>query len=193
MKRKVFGIGLSRTGTLSLLAALEQLGYRCVHQPWSIGELASFDAASDISVSACFEKLLKLWPDALFVYTTRRLEDWLDSCEKHWADPALKAASGPPGEDEGWLATNRAAELSIYRGWRFSRPLWTLASAHHHLRVMTTFMDCPERLLTLEIASSFVPPAEKWRLLCNFLGCIPPGDVRAFPHRHPAGISVASK
>jgi hypothetical protein len=57
---KVFGIGLSKTGTTSLHQAFLALGLRSLHYP-PLPDLAalmrSHDGATDTSVACCFEDL----------------------------------------------------------------------------------------------------------------------------------------
>jgi tetratricopeptide (TPR) repeat protein len=90
-KPKIFGIGLSRTGTLTLATALETLGLRTLH--WtnpltgeliSEGDLHLFDAFTDIPICTCFEKQFHTFPNAKFIYTTRPIESWRKSFEAHW-------------------------------------------------------------------------------------------------------------
>src|SRR5207237_3908 len=47
---KVFGIGLSRTGTTSLTRALELLGYRAKHYPTAESHFEEYDALTDTPV-----------------------------------------------------------------------------------------------------------------------------------------------
>ena len=51
---KIFGIGLSKTGTSSLSEALEILGYSTVHFPSTLSEIAYYDAATDSTVARRF-------------------------------------------------------------------------------------------------------------------------------------------
>ncbi len=85
-KPKVFGIGLSRTGTTSLATALSVLGLRTLH--WtnpltndliSDADLPLFDAFTDLPVCASFEKYFHMFPNSKFIYTTRPMESWLES------------------------------------------------------------------------------------------------------------------
>lgn len=94
-KPYVFGIGLSRTGTTSLNSALGILGFRSFHLPPITridGDDCSFvwpwwmnkyDAATDLTVAAVFRDLNRRFPNAKFIYTTRDIDNWLISCEKH--------------------------------------------------------------------------------------------------------------
>src|SRR5215471_14847963 len=88
---KVFGIGLSRTATTSLHAALGILGLRSFH--WTIGpekrilrlEDAYFcDAITDINAAFCFETLARMFPRAKFIYTSRPLHAWERSIVRHY-------------------------------------------------------------------------------------------------------------
>lgn len=98
-KKWVFGIGLSKTATTSLNDALEILGYRPIHLPpinrfdgHGQAQLAwpwwmnKFDAATDLSVAIMHQKLKKAFPNAKFIYTTRNIDAWLDSCRRHFTE-----------------------------------------------------------------------------------------------------------
>ena len=83
---KIFGIGLSRTGTLSLTEALKELGYRTVHYP-PIPKFFKYidenDAFTDITVSCNYKILDKKYLGSKFILTIRDKESWLKSCENH--------------------------------------------------------------------------------------------------------------
>src|SRR5690606_27032839 len=77
---RVFGIGLSRTGTRSLTAALHVLGIDTVHYPidddtfralssgqLDFGILDGFDGITDITVVPYYADLARRYPDAKFV------------------------------------------------------------------------------------------------------------------------------
>ena len=82
---KVFGIGLSRTGTRSLVEALRLLGFNAVHFPKDLGVFdKGVNAGADLSVALNYKELYKKYPDARFILTVRDLNDWLDSCEWQW-------------------------------------------------------------------------------------------------------------
>jgi len=100
---KVFGIGLSRTGTTSLADALEGLGVSTIHfpsDPETRRELISFldgetaalrlsvlelvDALTDTPVCAAYRALDQAYPGSKFILTTRDEDEWLRSCEAYW-------------------------------------------------------------------------------------------------------------
>jgi len=81
---KVFGIGLSRTGTKSLTEALNMLGINVVHYPndettlqeliagnYEFSLLNSWDGITDITVAPYYAQLDKIYPDSKFILTVR--------------------------------------------------------------------------------------------------------------------------
>jgi hypothetical protein len=80
--QKIFGIGMSRTGTASLNVALKKLGFFSKHFPASVEEIADYDAATGISVCYWHKKLLKIYPESKLILTVRYPTDWVDSMKK---------------------------------------------------------------------------------------------------------------
>ena len=80
MKSKIWGLGLSRTGTTTLTHLLNQIGYKHVHYPTD-DEMMSFnnDGASDIPVIPKYKTLDTQFPNSKFILTTRDKEKWLKS------------------------------------------------------------------------------------------------------------------
>lgn len=77
---KIFGIGLSRTGTTTLNHVLNLWGFNTIHYPtpeqiWDPRN----NGANDIPVIPVYKKLDKKFPDSKFVYTVRDKEEWLNS------------------------------------------------------------------------------------------------------------------
>ncbi|TYR78274.1 hypothetical protein FZC66_20125 [Priestia megaterium] len=91
---KVFGIGLSKTGTKSLSKALKILGYKTVHFPlirtnveeaeYNLDILENYDAIADIPTAGLFPHLDIRYPKSKFILTIRNKEDWLNSCERYF-------------------------------------------------------------------------------------------------------------
>src|SRR5205085_2716068 len=92
---KIFGIGLSRTGTTSLTQALELLGYRTVHGPADhvtqlefyeffatgsqgvhLSVLKEHDALTDAPVCCLYRALDKAYPGSKFILTIREKQSW---------------------------------------------------------------------------------------------------------------------
>lgn len=152
---KVFGIGLSGTGSHSLVTALKILGYRAKHYPKRYEQFNEYDALADIPVSARFELLDHVYPGSRFILTTRELESWLGNRRKKQPDHRPRGL---------W---ELEARFNVYGriGTDFDAPALTAAYHRHHERVKTYFAHRPEDLLVLDIVGG-----EGWDTLCPFLG-----------------------
>lgn len=175
----LFGIGLNKTGTISLHEALTILGRRSLH--WGgpevrrtieralaedrplVSDFPDHDAFSDIWVlSEHFALLDQQYPGSRFVLTTRDLDAWLRSRTLHVERNRARQARGEYSGDfldidlEGWTAQYR----------------------EHHRAVRAHFGDRPD-LLELDVTRG-----DGYERLCPFLG-LPVRD-EAFPARHRA-------
>ena len=164
MTAKVFGIGLSRTGTTSLHEALSILGYRSIHYP-PTPELYSlldyYDAASDTPVAANFIDLDRRFPGSKFILTVRDRDLWLRS---------TKRLFGGPVPVEEW---RREERRQLYGVLRWDQRHFAAAYDLHVARVRAHFVERRDDLLEFNVARG-------WRPLCQFLGKTVP-EV-AFPH-----------
>jgi hypothetical protein len=165
---KVFGLGLSRTGTVSLTAALTVLGYRVKHFPPALEVVAyaeKYDALTDTSVTPYVEVLDRLHPGAKFVLTVRDEEGWLDSCRRHWA--------GREPRTGGWQR-NR---LAVYGLMTFNADVFRRVYREYTERVKRYFADRPGKLLALDVCGG-----EGYETLCPFLNL--PVRAEAFPRQN---------
>ncbi len=184
-RRKVFGIGLSRTGTKSLTLALQMLGLRAQHWINALTshmldgtDAASLDAIIDGWPSDNFERLAEDYPDALFVVTERERGSWSRSFHEHWRrvhsvasldelrsrldDPATLCPHGEQWREvEGRLYASHLSAEDAYEA--------------HCQRVSAFFASKPNRLLRLPLEHP-----EPWALLCPFLGL--PVPNAPYPH-----------
>lgn len=184
---KVFGVGLSRTGTRSLSDALSLLGYRAGHYKEGLAtlrledgqlvpdfeEVDQWDALTDIPVTAIFRELDAYYPGAKFILTVREREPWLSSLERHLAVREM-------GRDEKRkhqldLDTRYAVRRRIYGRADFDPEDFALAYDYHIANVRAHFVRRPDDLLVLDVCSG-----ADWESLCRFLQC-PMPDV-PFPH-----------
>lgn len=176
---KVFGIGLNKTGTISLHEALTELGFRSLH--WGgpdvrrqvesalaegrplVDAFPSYDAFSDIwCLSENFPLLAEQYPGSRFVLTTRDLGSWLTSRRRHVERNRIRQASG---EYSGSFLDVDEEE-------------WTEQYHAHHGRV-ARFFDGRDDLLVMDITAG-----HGYERLCPFLG-LPVRD-EPFPSRHRA-------
>ncbi|GJM37526.1 MAG: hypothetical protein DHS20C19_08930 [Acidimicrobiales bacterium] len=190
--RKVFVIGLSRTGTSSMHRALEACGLRSVH--WvnrltgalpDVFDYHLHDAFSDINVSASFESLYADFPSACFILTQRPRESWTRSIAAHYenyagvTEPAELLA---PAHEQRFGGRYGEIHRSLYS----NHPTWEAAYDAFHQRVDTFFADKPAASL-LRIA---VTQGEGWEPLGRFLDVATP-DL-PFPHANALPVEPES-
>ncbi|MFF7725345.1 sulfotransferase family protein [Streptomyces sp. NPDC008001] len=185
---KVFGIGLSRTGTLSLTEALHTLGHDVAHYPADPATYATllagtarfplldrYDGITDITVVPYYQDLDLLWPGAKFVLTVREEEGWLRSCEEHWKRPvASKAGHGPHYPD-----LQRFLRSAVYGCHAFCRERFRGVARRHVAGVLRHFAGRDDDLLVLDVAAG-----EGYERLAPFLGA--PVPAEPFPRRNGA-------
>ncbi len=176
--RKVFGIGLNKTGTTTLGVCLKTLGYK--HSPYAgrfvaaaqsreLDELLAYaeawDSFEDWPWPLLYRELDERFPGSRFVLTTRNdAVTWFRSlcghAERTGPTPERRLIYGhemPQG--------HRVEHLKLYE--------------EHVLAVRAWFQGRPEALL--EVCWE---RGAGWPELCRFLGAEQPGEP--FPHAHQA-------
>jgi hypothetical protein len=173
---RVFGIGLSRTGTTSLHHAFELLGLRSA--PTSVALLDDphaplldqHDAFTDNPIPFMYRQLDERFPGSRFVLTTRPLQPWLESME--WLfGPGIERLDRPTRR----LA--RRVHRQLYGLRRFDAEALTEVYRRHHDDVGTWFARRPHDLLVMDLTDPTLD--DRWSPLCAFLGLPRPG--RPFP------------
>jgi hypothetical protein len=173
---KIFCVGFHRTGTSSLRAALERLGYRVcgsvgTEEPdiaarvrdIAFGLLDRYDAVEDNPWPILFRELDERCPGSRFILTTRPADAWLRSVSRFFGPKTtpmrqwIYDAGSPLGNEARYVE-------------RFER---------HNREVLDHFRDRPHDLLVLRITEG-----EGWPELCGFLGRDVPLDP--FPHMVPS-------
>jgi tetratricopeptide (TPR) repeat protein len=174
-KEKIFGIGLSRTGTTTLAAALTLLGFDTLHwlnpltrEMISGDDLPIFDAFTDAPVSARFEYFYSLFPNSKVIFTPRPFDSWVASMSSHWRrdlgmsdfDQIKSAMAEPKTFHYGTEFRN------IYRSLYFNFNSYREAFEAHEQRVRRFFEDkAADRFLEFNIFAG-----DGWPKLCAFVG-----------------------
>lgn len=176
---KVFCIGFHKTGTSSIGAALEYLGFRVtgpnfVNDPrihsdlWSLARplVGEYDAFQDNPWPILFREIDRDVPGAIFLLTLRDPRDWILSVENFFGRQqtqmrALIYGAGSPSH-------NREAYLARYR--------------QHYAEVESYFADRPGRLLRMNVFEG-----DGWECLCSFLN--KPLPNLPFPHLRPKNMA----
>jgi hypothetical protein len=181
--RKVFGLGLSKTGTSSLGDALNRLGVRTIHYPFDertleelrggnyrLSVLEAFQGIVDIPVAPFYAQLDALYPHSKFILTVRERESWLRSCEVHWRLMSEWRENFPQ-----FKRFHEFISACVYGCTEFSRERFRYVYETHERNVREFFRERPEDLLVLDICAG-----EGWERLCAFLGL--PVPRVPFPH-----------
>jgi hypothetical protein len=185
-KAKIFGVGFHKTGTSSLAAALEMLGYRTVHGDGrnakhkgdegrdmirrieagdcDLPTLALYDAFTDNPYFTIWRQLADKFPDAKFILTERDEAKWLDSCIRFYKGRRIR----PMRE---WMFGEHADPSS----GEAAAQAWLAAYRKHNQSIKEHFANQPDRLLVINVMAG-----DGWNLICPFLGVPEPGEP--FPH-----------
>ena len=182
MSLRVVGAGLPRTGTASLVVALEHLlGGRCYHMraipghPFNLGAgwdlalaggtpdwdelLDGYIAAVDWPASMFWHELSDAYPDALVLLSIREdPETWWHSCDETFLPFARMALA--PDWNEGHGLTNLLERFTGSKQWDDAGKMIT-AYEQHNAQVRKTIP--PERLLVWNAAQG-------WEPICKALG-----------------------
>ncbi len=180
---KVFGLGLSKTGTTSLGEALNLLGIKTIHYPCdkqTYQELSSgnynltisktYQGIVDTPVATYYAQLDKIFPGSKFILTVREIESWLQSAKKH--REVLGRRKGISPDRERFHDFIRAA---VYGTLQFNEDRYRYVYETHTQNVLHYFENRPNDFLVMDICGG-----ERWEKLCSFLD-MPPVDV-PFPH-----------
>jgi hypothetical protein len=173
---KVFCVGFHRTGTSSLRAALEHLGYRVCGsvateeqdiarrvREIAFGLVDRYDAFEDNPWPLLYRELDERCPGSRFILTIRPADAWIRSVTRFFG------AKTTPMREWIYGAGSPLGNEPRYRE-RFER---------HNADVLEHFRHRPGDLLVLRITEG-----EGWSELCGFLGHEVPREP--FPHMVPS-------
>ncbi|MEM9303016.1 MAG: sulfotransferase family protein [Pseudomonadota bacterium] len=169
MQLQVLGVGLSRTGTVSLTKALARLGYETCHfhrgfsRSFPYHRVGAFDfravmqceAATDLPTALFYREFLLAWPGLRCVLTVRDEDAWWTSIERHFRRFAVHQESEAP---ERWHA-----RMLAYGSVVPHEALYRKRFREHNAAVRAHVP--PDQLLEMDITAG-----EGWEVLCRFLG-----------------------
>jgi Sulfotransferase domain len=202
MSLEVIGAGLGRTGTLSLKAALEEIGFsRCYHmtevfankghaQIWDAaarGEPVDWEALfrgyqATVDWPGCnfYREFLRLYPEAKVILTVRDPERWYESAHQtiYYARIAYPGWIAPlvPRIKNFLRMLDRLIWDGTFDGRFEDKPHAVEVFNRHNEEVRRSVP--PDRLLVYEVK-------EGWGPLCSFLG-VPVPEGKPFPHLNDA-------
>jgi 3'-phosphoadenosine 5'-phosphosulfate (PAPS) 3'-phosphatase len=164
---KIFGIGLSKTGTTSLANALQILGYRTKDNmgvvKYAAGDLSSvdldvvdtFEALTDTPIPSFYRELDARYPDSKFILTVRDSDGWLKSCKKQFTERFAQIQS----------EAHKQLFMDLYGTDIFDEERFASGLDRFIAGVRDYFKNRPRDLLIIDVAAG-----EGWDKLCPFLG-----------------------
>jgi hypothetical protein len=183
---RIFGIGMHKTGTTSLHAALQILGFDSAHWKdahWAkdiwlemngFGKSRTVEghyALSDLPITLLYEKLDLAYPGSKFILTVRDDARWLESVKNHWA---------PDLNHFRWRWDNdpftHIIHKQLYGQKGFNAEIFLARYRRHNAEVKQYFRRRPSDLLVLDVDKGM-----GWRELCRFLD--KPIPKVAYPRR----------
>ncbi|WP_421785551.1 sulfotransferase family protein [Hyphobacterium sp.] len=187
-KPMVFGLGLSRTGTRSLTAGLQMLGWDTSHYPidedtytelaygqYDLTLLKYHDGLTDITTVPYYQQLDKQYPGSRFVLTVREEAGWLRSCQNHWFNrPAFKHTDDP--DEETHLLMRQLLRAAVYGCYNYQPERFKWVYERHVREVQDYFKERPDDLLILNICNG-----DGFEKLAPFMGV--PVPAEPFPHK----------
>lgn len=169
---KVFGIGLSKTGTRSLNEALNILGIPSVHYPWKPRRaIQEYQGGTDIPFACQFDWFDRKYPGSKFIYTTRDLDDWLKSMEYHFNKRVVIEKKENPALRENL----QKWRMKTYGTVDFDPERLKQVNLSHFNAIADYFKDRENDIIILDVCAG-----EGWEKLCEFLD--KPIPDQPFPH-----------
>jgi len=172
---KIFGIGLSRTGTTSLCDALRILGISSCHFPTTIEPILTHGAVVDTPIALGYPFLDIMFPGSKFILTDRDEKDWLCSCELFWETNLKRQTEFCSKLHEALYGTTHFVEAKFLE-----------AKRRHTTAARAYFSNRQRDFLEIRICDG-----DGWQHLCSFLG-LPMPAVR-FPHENKSRINNLPK
>ena len=193
-KPYIFGIGLAKTGTNSLIGALNQLGFTGKHMgaDWRdsgpglteyfldaadaidegkeddiLAKASGCDAVADWPIPAIYKQIDKQYPDSKFILTYRNPHDATLSYMRMT-----------------YATWDQRSKLPSHRTGKVHRPTYEKQLAHHlrHLdEVFDYFWGREDKFIVIDTSKG----KSNWKILCEFLGIdSKPWRQRAWPHHY---------
>ena len=193
---KIFGVGLSRTGTTSLTSALNILGYKSIHYPdyyldkdFKIKiqdyELEKYETLTDVPVAYLFRELDALYPGSKFILTIRDEKTWLESVSKFFTRPEGNSSKGffvdflrcLKPKNKKWRS-NYLLRRAVYGSFKYNNDLYLKRYRKHNQEVINYFKGREDDFIVVNILAE----NNKWEKICNFLNINEPKEE--FPHNN---------
>ncbi len=190
-RTKIFGAGLSKTGTTSLQAACTLLGYRSLGfhvdrlgaavvkgEDCDFRAYDDYDAVFDLPVAHYYQPLMQAYPRAKFILSLRDEDDWWASIKQHFeARPARPPKYLEWPRRRAYKIFRRALRQRVYGAIEPVEGLYRRRYREHNDLVQSLIPA--DRLLVINLMQG-----DGWPELCGFLGL--PEPAQPFPYENRA-------
>jgi len=172
---KIFIIGLPRTGTTSICAALLAYGYKVAHTAYTKRAFELADVIADAPCFSDYQQLDKVFPGSVFIYLNRDLDLWVPSMQL-----LLKKMLPELDLKTGYL--NAVLKRSFHQTFGLSATTDPLAHEHltdvycKHQQAIVNYFAGRDNFLSINISQKHSLPC-----LLNFLDIENEG-TEEFPH-----------
>lgn len=189
---RVFGIGLHKTATTSLHAALTAIGIESFH--WGTGEapliwyemqalgrsktLEQFYALSDLPIPLLYKQLDTSYPGSKFILTVRNEHDWIESVRRLWS-----YEHNPTRGIWDIYPFSNYIHTVLYGQKEFNAELFLARYRRHNDEVREYFKRRPDDLLVMDMDLG-----GDFGALCRFLGR--PVPEAAYPQANRSAVEV---
>lgn len=168
---RIFGIGMHKTATSSLNAALKLLGFDSAHwenahwakaiwnEMTSDGRSLTLEkhyALCDLPIPLLYKELDKGYKSSKFILTIRDENGWIKSVENHWSYDHNKFRSAWDTDP-----VTHKMHRALYGQKGFNKELFLERYRNHNAEVLEYFKDRPNDLLVFD--------KQSWEPLCKFL------------------------
>lgn len=169
---RIFGIGMHKTATSSLSAALNMLGLDCAHwispkwarDIWSqmrtTGKSLTMEqhySLTDFPIGMIYQELDLAYPNSKFILTLRSETAWLKSVRDHW-----DYKRNPWRSDWDWDCFSHRMHHEIYGRKSFDADIFLERYRRHNQEVLDYFKGRTDDLLVMNTG-------DQWDGLCRFL------------------------
>jgi hypothetical protein len=171
---RIFGIGMQKTATTSLDAALQLLGFDSAHWldgKWAVAILREMCAKGrsetlerhyalcDLPIAILFRELDRAYPGSKFILTVRDEVDWLVSARDHWSYEHNEFRR----DWDKWPAAD-FIHRATYGQKHFDAVVMLERYRRHNCEVREFFKNRPNDLLVMDMSRG-----AGWKELCPFV------------------------
>jgi sulfotransferase family protein len=174
---RIFGIGMHKTATTSLHAALKILGIDSAHWKsahWAKAIWKEMNASgrsptlerhyalSDLPIPVLYRQVDRAYPGSKFILTIRDEKRWIESVRKHWSEQSNPFRASWDSDP----FSHRVHKI-VYGQSEFDADIFLARYRRHNAEVKEYFKDRPGDLLVMDMDSKM----DLWEGLCTFLDC----------------------